>query len=395
MNRTSHVFVSLDFGTKPLTVGQLLLRDHRIHFSYDESFIEQGLELSPFILPLRRGVFTFTDTPFEGLAGLFGDSLPDGWGRLLADRYFAAHALSPTPLDRLILVGNNGPGALFYSPQVQLGEPSTFADFDDIASHTQAILQGQSSETVEELLALNASSAGARPKIVVNLPNSSGSGRKEPWLIKFASNYDTIDCGAIEYVYSLIAQKAHLRISQTHLFDARIGPGYFGTKRFDRIAGERLHMSSASGLLHADFRIPALDYKDLLTLTLSLTRDVREVEHVFRTAVFNVLAHNRDDHAKNFSFTMDRSGQWNAAPAYDLTFSHGPGGEQSTLVMGEGRNPTTEHLIALGLAASIPHPVIKRIIEETQEALSHWRALASEYGVSKEKTNEIAKHLGQ
>jgi serine/threonine-protein kinase HipA len=60
---------------------------------------------------------------------------------------------------------------------------------------------------------------------------------------------------------------------------------------------------------------------------------------MYRLAVFNVLAHNRDDHAKNFSFLMDENGEWKLAPGYDLTFSSGPRGEQSTMVMGEGRNP--------------------------------------------------------
>jgi serine/threonine-protein kinase HipA len=227
----------------------------------------------------------------------------------------------------------------------------------------------------------------------LNIIEEEGAG--EPWLIKFASNYDTIDCGAIEYVYSLLAERAHLPMSQTHLFDARLGPGYFGTKRFDRINSGRLHMQSASALLHAEYRIPALDYKDLLALTFALTHDVREVERMYRIAVFNVLAYNRDDHGRNFSFLMDRDGRWNTAPAYDLTFSHGPGGEQSTMVMGEGRNPTTEDLLALGRVASIPQPLVKHIIEETREALSHWTELASAYGVSRERIAEIAKKVEQ
>ncbi len=187
----------------------------------------------------------------------------------------------------------------------------------------------------------------------------------------------------------------HLPMSQTHLFAARRGVGYFGTKRFDRIKGERLHMQNASALLHAEYRIPALDYKDLLALTLALTHDMREVERMYRIAVFNVLAYNRDDRARNFSFLMDRDGRWSTAPAYDLTFSHGPGGEQSTMVMGEGRNPTTEHLLALGQVASIPQPLATHIIEETKEALSHWRELASAYGVSTEKIAEIATQLNR
>ena len=80
-------------------------------------------------------------------------------------------------------------------------------------------------------------------------------------------------------------------------------------------------MHTVGGLLHSDFRVPSLDYEDLLNLTGALTKDIREVEKMYRLAVFNVLAHNRDDHAKNFSFLMDEKGEWKFAPAYDLTFS--------------------------------------------------------------------------
>lgn len=160
----------------------------------------------------------------------------------------------------------------------------------------------------------------------------------EPWLVKFPNVKDGLDAGAIEYIYALMAVRAGIDMMEVHLFPAQKGGGYFATKRFDRKGKKRLHIHSACGLLHSDFRTPSLDYEDLMALTMILTRDVREVEKMFRWAVFNVLAYNRDDHGKNFSFLMDVSGQWRLSPAYDLTFSSGPQGEQSTTVMGEGKH---------------------------------------------------------
>ena len=141
-------------------------------------------------------------------------------------------------------------------------------------------------------------------------------------------------------------------------------------------------MHTACGLLHSDYRTPSLDYDDLIALTSSLTRDMREVEKMYRQAVFNVLAHNRDDHSKNFSFLMDEKGEWALSPAYDLTFSSGPRGEQSTLVMGEGRNPGLDHLRKLGQETKLGNERIEEIITQTQNALSKWEALAAQYGVS-------------
>ncbi len=166
-----------------------------------------------------------------------------------------------------------------------------------------------------------------------------------------------------------------------HLFHSEKGPGYFGVKRFDRHGNNRLHTHTASGLLHSDFRTPALDYEDLLNLTAALTTDMREVEKLYRLAVFNVLAHNRDDHAKNFSFLMDESSAWKLAPGYDLTFSSGPNGEQSTMIMGEGRNPGTSHLRELGLAAKLSKTLIEEIIDRTKDSISRWKDRAKEHQV--------------
>ncbi|MCF6344694.1 MAG: HipA domain-containing protein [Devosiaceae bacterium] len=216
-----------------------------------------------------------------------------------------------------------------------------------------------------------------------------------PWIVKFANSQDGLDTGAIEYVYALMAVKAGINMSDVHLFPAKKGAGYFAIKRFDREGNKRYHMHTACGLLHSDFRTPSLDYEDLIALIGMLTRDVREVEKMYQLAVFNVLSHNRDDHAKNFSFLMDEQGQWKLSPAYDLTFSSGPRGEQSTMVMGEGQNPKTEHLIKLGEEAKIDKDRIHEIIEQTQTSLAKWPELAKRHGVSAANIKLVGEKIGK
>ncbi len=152
-------------------------------------------------------------------------------------------------------------------------------------------------------------------------------------------------------------------------------------------------MHTVSGLIHSNFRFPSHDYEDLLALTNVLTKDIREVEKMFRLAVFNVMAHNRDDHAKNFSFLMDESGEWKLSPAYDLTFSNGPGGEQSTMVMGEGRNITRTNLEKLGLEAKLSKAFIDEVIQNTIAALGNWKNLAKGNGVKIENIELIEKRF--
>lgn len=100
--------VMLDFGDAPIPVGRLAHRDGKIFFEYDADFITKKLEVSPFKLPLTPELQVFEPGLFEGLPGLFNDSLPDGWGRLLLDRALRRKGIAPdsfSPLDRLAYVG--------------------------------------------------------------------------------------------------------------------------------------------------------------------------------------------------------------------------------------------------------------------------------------------------
>ncbi len=401
----SHIKVSLLFGEEFRPVGQLARRDSTIYFEFDRSFIDGGLEISPITCALKPGVQSFDPFLFEGLPGVFNDSLPDGWGRLLLDRQMRSLGVFPeelSPLDRLAHVGFTGMGALVYEPD-QTGE--TFGasiNIDGLARQAQQVLSGEASDVLAELLALNGSSAGARPKAMIGL----NSCRREavhgtqplqadhqPWLVKFPNSTDGSDAGAIEYVYALMALDAGLKVPDVHLFSSQAGAGYFAVKRFDRQDSDRLHMHTACGLLHSDFRTPSLDYEDLMALTMVLTRDSREVEKMFRMAAFNVLSHNRDDHAKNFSFLMDRTGEWKLSPAYDVTFSSGPRGEQSTMVMGEGKNPGAAELIKLGCDGKLPEKTVSGILEQTRSALCEWPQLASKYGVSRSNIGLIGAKI--
>jgi len=324
---------------------------------------------------------------------------------LLFDRLLRSQGILPpsqSPLDRLAHVGLYGMGALVYEPDNSPADNHEFIDLDNLALQTEEVLQGSSEDVIKELLALNGSSAGARPKALIAITHNREQityGAKklnegfEPWLVKFSNSLDGYDAGAIEYVYALMAKEAGVIMPDVHLFSSQKGAGYFAVKRFDRDGNKRLHMHTASGLLHSDFRTPSMDYEDLLNLTAALTKDIREVEKMYRLAVFNVLAHNRDDHAKNFSFLMDESGNWKLAPGYDLTFSSGPSGEQSTMVMGEGRDPKTSHLVKLGQGSKLPKKLINEIIDQTKSSLAHWTDLAKKHNITKANIKLIANAL--
>jgi len=394
---TINVFFNTQNGKK--LVGQLAMVDSRIYFEYDPVFLKSDIELSPYKLPLKAGVQVCEDRLFEGLYGLFSDSLPDGWGRLLLDRHLMRLGKAYgdiTPLDRLSYIGNYGIGALSYEPVVDdIHDMDNNIVLDDLAHSSLEVLEGNSEEMIDTLLTLGGSSSGARPKAVIQRDKKqekiihgaqSLQEGYEHYLVKFASSFDSKEIGVIEYIYSLMAKDAGVEMMDTQLLEGKKGR-YFATKRFDRVGDRRVHIHSVAGLTHSDFRMPVLDYDDLLTLTLHLTKDVNEQLKMFRLAVFNLFAHNRDDHAKNFSYLLDENNQWKLSPAYALTFSYGPGEEHSTTYFGEGKNPGKEHLMKLASAHGIKDATT--IIEEIETVVMNFTEYAQKLGMSKSSITKI------
>lgn len=169
---------------------------------------------------------------------------------------------------------------------------------------------------------------------------------------------------------------------------------YFGIKRFDREAGNvRIHVHTFGNLIHANFRVPATDYSDLIKVTRRLTRHHGDVLRVFRRMVFNIAAHNRDDHVKNFAFMHDAAGSWRLTPAYDLTFAHGPGGEHTMTVLGEGRRPTRDLCVQLGVQAGLDPRSMDEIIDSVNAAVTGWARFADQAGCPKKAAATVAAAL--
>ncbi len=394
--------VFLSSYDEELFVGTLAYKDKKIYFEYDKNFLQSGIEISPYKLPLKSGLFVCDDTVFEGLFGVFADSLPDGWGRLLLDRYFLKQNIKYsdiTPLDRLAYIGGFGVGALLYKPFVDgvHGEVDDIV-LDSLATHSLEILKNETTKDIEKFIELGGSSGGARPKVMIQLNKHNdilcGSSKLKQgfkhYMVKFASSSDSSDVGKIEYIYSLMAKDSKIDMSDTRLLKGNKG-SYFAIERFDRIGGDRVHMHSVAGLTHSDFRMPILDYDDLLRLTFHLTKDINEVIKMYRLACFNLFAHNRDDHAKNFSFLLNRDKTWKLSPAYDLTFSYGPGGEHSTTYMGEGKDPKKYHLIDLAKKHNIKNA--QKIITEIQNAISNFQKYAKELELNRQSLKLISNLL--
>ena len=352
-----------------ILVGTLAKTPERVvAFEYDSDWLNNGFSISPFSLPLIKKVFIPKYDPFGGLFGVFNDSLPDGWGRLLVDRLFLKNKINPAEIDnlnRLAVVQDSGMGALTYKPEHRFESENNISDYDILAQECSKILESQNSDNLDELFQLGGSSGGTRPKILTSVDN-------EDWIIKFPSSSDAKNIGKKEYQYSLCAKDCGINITETRLFPSKICSGYFGVKRFDRKNGKKVHMVSVSGLLETSHRLPNLDYNTLMKLTLELTRNYQDIEQLFRLMCFNVFAHNRDDHSKNFSFLFDNTKkEWHLSPAYDLTYSFSFNGEHATTINGEGKNPTLDDILAVAKNIGIKEKFAKDIASDIQEKCSN------------------------
>ena len=332
-------------------------------FEYDRHWLAEGFSVSPLELPLKPGAFIAKPQPFQGNFGVFEDSLPDGYGRYLLHKALLRKGVNDSDLsslDRLAIVGADGMGALTYSPAIEIERDEAITDFDRLQSMALEVLKEKQDSDAGLLLYNSGNSGGARPKAVF----SDADGH---WIVKFRHTYDPADIGIQEYEYNESARKSGIAVPDFKLISGR----YFATRRFDIDSeGNRLHMSTAGGLLCLSLREPFMDYSNLLALTGYITQSSEDVEQMYRRMLFNYLTDNKDDHCKNFSFTIQKSDtdtwQWHLAPAYDLTLcTEGYNGEHATSVNGTG-HPTIQDMITIGAKSKMNKPHCMRIIEEVR-----------------------------
>ena len=345
--------------------------DHMVAFQYSDEWLRNGFSISPLSLPLNNNVFIPPEKcrqRFNGLFGVFADSLPDTWGELLLDRHLKTLGIDKgdiSTIDRLAYIGQAGMGALEYFPvkESDFNLDASGLDYDQISLECEKVLSSKETDQLDMLYRLGGSSGGTRPKIWIR------EGDKD-WIVKFPASNDPAISGRREYAYSLCAKDCGIVMSETALADSSVCDGYFKTVRFDREKGKKIFCVTFSGLLEADFRAPSCDYGTYMKLIQMLTRDNREdKEQMYRVMCFNILTHNRDDHTKNFSFLYTNEKGWRLAPAYDLTYSDTYWGEHTTSVCGKGKDISDEDMIKTGVNGGLSKAFCKEVLNEIREKI--------------------------
>ena len=398
-------------------------------FQYAPEFLNSGIQVSPFTMPLREGTFEFPELSpetFKGLPGLLAESLPDKFGNALIDTWLARQGRTPesfNPVERLCYIGTRGMGALEFQPTV-LGAPESerTVDLEALVRLANAVINERSSlsgtlsgeddtQAIQDILRVGTSAGGARAKAILAWNEATGEFRSgqvplldgfTSWLVKFdgvAGNKDKeladpLGYGRIEFAYSQMAVAAGITMMPCRLQEEN-GRAHFMTRRFDRTPeGRKLHMQSLGSLMHYDFnQSAAYSYEQAIQVCLRLDLPMADREQQYRRAVFNVLARNQDDHVKNIAFLMNRQGEWRLSPAYDITYAWNPSGDWTSRhqmsINGKRDGFDTDDLVALAGIAGIKKRKAVTIKQEVEAALIQWPTFADNAGIAPELQAQI------
>jgi len=325
-------------------VGYLeLMEDERIVFQYDIKWLNHGFSISPFSLPLLDKVYISSSPYFKGLYAVFNDSLPDGWGEYLIRKMLLKRGINfdkLSPLARLSIVDASGLGGLDYRPQQAQTQEINHINLDLIVKQIDQELKNRSDTlSLDNLFKLGGASGGARPKVHLNIEN-------DDWIIKFAALNESSDVGAEEYKANTLAKLCGINVSEFKLFESNLTKGFFGSKRFDRIKGKKVHVISLSAILETTHHISNLDYIHLFQVIQRISVNEDDVYEAYRRMCFNVLYGNKDDHGKNHSFIYDENKKgYVLSKAYDITKT--PDKLEHEMTVNGAGNPTEADLIEI------------------------------------------------
>jgi serine/threonine-protein kinase HipA len=391
-------------------------------FEYDSSFKQKGWDLSPIMMPLQSDMsYSFRELSkdtFVGLPGLLADALPDAYGKALLDRWLASQGRTfANPVERLCYQGKRSMGALEFVPaqdeHLELSSSIEISSLVKIAAevmNSKATLDSNLISNAKEALAniikVGTSAGGQRAKAVIAYNDTTGEVRSgqvdvpegfRHWLLKLDGVTNSLlgdpqYYGKVEYVYYLMATKAGIDMAECRLLEEN-GRAHFMTRRFDRLDdGQKIHMQTLCGMAHFDYKmLHAYSYEQAFQVMRRLRLPYAQAEQMFRRMAFNVVARNQDDHTKNISFLMGRSGTWSLSPAYDVSWSYNPKGEwtSSHQMSIHDKWDDIKRSDLLHVADEMHIKRANEIIECICDAVSDWSQLAGEYDIPTALIKEI------
>ena len=425
MNTTAEVYL---WGTRVGIIHQDLSKTYA-SFEYDTNFLKSGIEISPIMMPLSSIVYEFpllSGEPFFGMPGLVVDSLPDAFGNKVIEQWLLSQGKSIkdfTAIDRLCYTGKRGMGALEYVPassevgdideNINVSEMVKFAS-DILNQRKNVSLNADEKLTYLQLVQVGSSAGGARAKALIawnENTNEIRSGQLELdknydyWLMKFDNVSKNGDYGLedvpeytlIEYAYYKMALDAGIDMNECRIY-SNAGENHFMTKRFDRVSGKKVHMQSLGAMAHISYKEPGIcSYEMAAEYMREINLPMKDVEQFFSRMVFNCIAVNQDDHVKNVSFLMDRTGTWRLSQAYDVTYSYDITNKwlsaHQMTINGKKKNICLEDILASGEKMGLRKKKCMEIISRVSSTVADFEKYAEECNIREKTYADIKKVL--
>lgn len=437
----------IDIRYKGLSIAALSHKEGETvsRFEYTKDAIDLGIEFSPIKMPLKQSqIYSFVglnEETFKAMPGLVADSLPDDFGNAVLDEWLANQTERTTPLnplERLQYTGTRGMGALEYFPQHKSTRQGTSANVSvqTLTEVAQSVLDARNGfaqdthftgrhddpEMMKQMLLVGTSAGGARPKAVLAFDKTfskvrSGQGDVPDEFLHYLLKFDGVQerdpakqtfgdplgYSAMEYVYHLMANHAKhgAGIAMEPCFLLSEGNRrHFLTKRFDRIGNEKVHVQTLCAIQHVNYSEPgSFSYEQIFATMRKLKLPKEDAIQMLRRMVFNLVATNHDDHAKNFSFMIHANGNWRLSPAYDVAYSFNPSSEWTKQhwmrLNGKRKGHTRDDIYALTdkHLPKFSRAMIDENIDRVIEAVSRWDRLAAEHDVPNRLRSLISKNL--
>ncbi len=395
-------------------------------FEYDSEFVRSGIQPSPILMPAREGrIYSFRDLSqdtFKGLPGMLADSLPDTYGRALFDKWLSLTGrTSGNTIESLCYMGKRCMGALEFEPAIEgANQPEQKIELDSLVSVArEALSEKESFQTnisddqksaIAEILRLGTSAGGQRAKAIIAYNQETGDVRSgqvdapkgyDYYLIKLdgvsatAGLKETDNYGRLEYSFAQLVRACGIDMTECSLIEEN-GRAHFLTKRFDRVAGEKVHMQTLCGIAHYDYRVlRGYSYEQAFNVMRGLRLSYQEAQEMFRRVVFNVIVRNQDDHTKNISFLMDKQGKWRLSPSYDMGYAYNPAGAWTSAhqmsVNGKYDDITRTDLMELAARNNIRNA--GQIINEIGDTCAGWAQIAKECDVPQKMIDKILPNM--
>lgn len=378
-----------------------------VSFEFSASWLETQpiTSFDPDLQPWRGRQYMDAGKP---MFGVFSDSCPDRWGRLLLqrkenERAATEHRPARSLLESDFLVGvsdRTRMGALRYQSEEEgpfLAEESdggvppfsSLRELEDAARHIESpVDEARDPRYLDLLLSPGSSLGGARPKA------SACDQQGNLWIAKFPSRNDRFDSGLVEFLVHELARSAGIDVPDAQ----RAQFGRYGTtylcKRFDRRGEKRIHFSSAMALLGKQDGEGGASYLDLMEFIREHgAQPEHDLEELFRRILFSVAVSNTDDHLRNHGFLLGGNG-WHLAPAYDV--NPNPAGRSLSLNIDE-----TSGILGFSLAREqapyfgISEKEALRMEHDVKLAVKDWRRQAKKIGLSAAACDTIAPAFEQ